>query len=294
MSTHTLSSDANRASACFVDVFCLATVSTRYGLRVVNTRNDVTIGMRPASGSASGSAPAEWRVSDGLTGYDEALAAMAARAGAIARGEAPELVRLLEHPPLYTSGTSAKPADLIEARFPVYTAGRGGQFTYHGPGQRVGYVMLDLKRRTPDVRRFVATVEEWIIRTLAAFNVRGERRDDRIGVWVRRPDKGEGFEDKIAAIGIRVQRWVTLHGFALNVEPELSHFTGIVPCGVSEARYGVTSLADLGLPVSMPEVDMILRKTFEGLFGATVDVQTVASTENSSPRRMSASSSEPA
>jgi lipoyl(octanoyl) transferase len=294
MSTHTLSSDANRASAYFVDVSRLAPVSTRYGLRVVNTRSDVTIGMRPAPGSASGSAPAEWRVSDGLTGYDEALAAMAARAAAIARGEAPELVWLLEHPPLYTSGTSAKPADLIEARFPVYTAGRGGQFTYHGPGQRVGYVMLDLKRRTPDVRRFVATVEEWIIRTLAAFNVRGERRDDRIGVWVRRPDKGEGFEDKIAAIGIRVQRWVTLHGFALNVEPELSHFAGIVPCGVSEARYGVTSLADLGLPVSMPEVDTILRKTFEGLFGATADAQTVASTENSSPRRMSASSSEPA
>ena len=193
-----------------------------------------------------------------------------------------------------TSGTSAKPADLIEARFPVYTAGRGGQFTYHGPGQRVGYVMLDLKRRTPDVRRFVATVEEWIIRTLAAFNVRGERRDDRVGVWVRRPDKGDGFEDKIAAIGIRIQRWVTLHGFALNVEPELSNFTGIVPCGVSEARYGVTSLADLGLPVSKPEDDKILRKTYEGLFGATVDVQTVASTENSSPRRMSASSSEPA
>ncbi len=141
--------------------------------------------------------------------------------------------------------------------------------TYHGPGQRVAYVMLDLKRRGPDVRRFVATLEEWIIRTLAAFNVRGERREDRIGVWVRRPDKGDGCEDKIAAIGIRVKQWVTLHGMALNVEPDLSHFSGIVPCGVSERRYGVTSLADLGIPVSMAEVDMVLRREFEGLFGAT-------------------------
>ena len=151
----------------------------------------------------------------------------------------------------------------------MHQVGRGGQFTYHGPGQRVAYVMLDLNRRKPDVRAFVATLEEWIIRTLAAFNVRGERRDDRIGVWVRRPDKGEGFEDKIAAIGIRVRKWVTLHGIALNVEPELSHFSGIVPCGVSERRYGVTSLADLGLPVTMAEVDMALRREFEALFGAT-------------------------
>src|SRR6202030_2722133 len=158
----------------------------------------------------------EWCVSDRLVDYEAALAAMTTRAAAIARGEAAELVWLLEHPPLYTSGTSAKPQELLEARFPVYVAGRGGQFTYHGPGQRVGYVMLDLKRRAPDVRRFVATIEEWIIRTLAAFNVRGERRDDRIGVWVRRLDKGDGYEDKIAAIGIRIQRWVTLHGFALN------------------------------------------------------------------------------
>jgi len=271
-------------------MFRLDTVSTRYGYRVVNTRGDLTIGMRPAPGSP----PVEWRVSEGLIDYEDALATMTARAGAIARGEAPELVWLIEHPPLYTSGTSSRPADLIEARFPVHTAGRGGQFTYHGPGQRVGYVMLDLKRRALDVRRFVATVEEWIIRTLAAFNVRGERRDDRIGVWVRRPDKGDGFEDKIAAIGIRVQRWVTLHGFALNIEPDLSHFAGIVPCGVSEQRYGVTSFADLGLPLSMPEVDMILRDRFEALFGTTSDAQTVRSTENSSPRRISASSSEPA
>jgi lipoyl(octanoyl) transferase len=223
--------------------------------------------------------------------YDAALAAMTLRAEAIARGDAPELVWLLEHPALYTAGTSARPAELIEARFPVHTTGRGGQFTYHGPGQRVGYVMLDLKRRAPDVRRFVATLEEWLIGTLAAFNVRGERREDRVGVWVPRPDKGKGFEDKIGAIGIRVRHWVTLHGFALNVEPELSHFAGIVACGVTDACYGVTSLADLGRTVSMPEVDMALRETFAPLFGATVDGQTVPSTENSSsPRRILTSS----
>ena len=216
---------------------------------------------------------------------------MDARVEAIARGEARELVWLLEHPPLYTAGTSSQPQELIEARFPVHAAGRGGQFTYHGPGQRVGYVMLDLKRRAPDVRRFVATIEEWIIRTLAAFNVRGERRDDRIGVWVRRPDKGDGFEDKIAAIGIRVQRWVTLHGFALNIEPELSHFSGIVPCGVSDPRYGVTSLADLGLTASMPEVDMACAPRSRRCSAQPSTTQTVPSTENSSPRRRSASSS---
>ena len=219
---------------------------------------------------------------------------MAARAEAIAQGKARELIWLVEHPPLYTAGTSARPQELIEARFPVYTAGRGGQFTYHGPGQRVGYVMLDLKRRAPDVRRFVATIEEWIIRTLAAFEVRGERRDDRIGVWVRRPDKGAGAEDKIAAIGIRVQRWVTLHGFALNVAPDLSHFSGIVPCGVSDPRYGVTSLADLGVPVAMGDVDSALRAEFEKLFGATAEAQKFASTENNSPGRRSAKSSAPA
>jgi lipoyl(octanoyl) transferase len=254
---------------------------------VVNTRSDLTIGLSPPSGSP----PVEWLVSDGPVDYERALATMSGRAQAIASGESPELVWLVEHPPLYTAGTSSRPQELIEARFPVHVAGRGGQFTYHGPGQRVGYVMLDLKRRTPDVRRFVATIEQWVIRTLAAFNVRGERRDDRIGVWVRRPDKGEGFEDKIAAIGIRVQRWVTLHGFALNIEPDLSHFSGIVPCGVSDRRYGVTSLADLGLTVSMPEVDMALRTAFEPLFGATSDAQTVPRTENNSPGRRNASSS---
>jgi lipoyl(octanoyl) transferase len=200
---------------------------------------------------------------------------MNARVTAIAAGNAPELAWLIEHPPLYTAGTSARPAELIEARFPVHAAGRGGQFTYHGPGQRVAYVMLDLNRRKPDVRAFVATLEEWIIRTLARFNVRGERREDRIGVWVRRPDKGEGREDKIAAIGIRVRHWVSLHGIALNVAPDLSHFSGIVPCGVSEPRYGVTSLADLGLLVSMAEVDMALRAEFEALFGATTSAQTL-------------------
>ncbi len=254
---------------------------------MVNTRNNLVIGLsRPA-----GLPPVEWRVSDAIVDYDSALATMNARAEAIARDEQPELIWLLEHPPLYTAGTSAQPHELIEQRFPVHVAGRGGQFTYHGPGQRVGYVMLDLKRRTPDVRRFVATIEEWIIRTLASFNVRGERRDDRIGVWVRRPDKGEGFEDKIAAIGIRVRHWVTLHGFALNIEPDLSHFSGIVPCGVADRRFGVTSLADLGLTVSMPEVDIALRATFEPLFGATRDAQAVRSTENSSPGLRSASSS---
>jgi len=208
-------------------------------------------------------------VDDALVPYHNALAVMDARAAAIADGAARELVWLIEHPPLYTAGTSAKPGDLIVGRFPVHAAGRGGQFTYHGPGQRVAYVMLDLKRRGPDIRRFVTTLEEWIIRSLAAFNIAGERRDDRIGVWVRRPDKGAGHEDKIAAIGIRVKRWVSLHGIALNVDCDLSHFAGIVPCGIADTRYGVTSLLDLGRPVSMAEVDIVLRREFEPLFGPT-------------------------
>jgi lipoyl(octanoyl) transferase len=218
-------------------------------------------------------APVEWRLDEGLGGslvpYAQALATMEERAAAVAGGTAPELAWLIEHPPLYTAGTSAKASDLLEARFPVHRTGRGGQFTYHGPGQRVAYLMLDLRRRGTDLRRYVATLEEWMIRTLAAFNIRGERREDRIGVWVRRPDKGKGREDKIAAIGIRVKRWVTLHGVALNVEPELAHFSGIVPCGVAGERYGVTSLVDLGVPVTMPEVDMVLRREFEALFGPT-------------------------
>ncbi len=245
----------------------------------VGFRNDLDVMPSPTT-----AAPVEWRVDDSRVPYEQAVAAMQARAAAIAAGHEPELVWLLEHPPLYTAGTSAKPEQLIEARFPVFESGRGGQMTYHGPGQRVAYVMLNLRRRGPDVRRFVTTLEEWIIRTLSRFNVRGERREDRIGVWVRRPDKGQengqAYEDKIAAIGIRVTQWVTLHGMALNVDPDLSHFSGIVPCGVSEQRYGVTSLADLGIPVSMAQVDMILRQEFEALFGAAD--YAVASTENTS------------
>jgi lipoyl(octanoyl) transferase len=228
---------------------------------VVNGRDDLTIGL------PRGPAPVEWRASGGLVDYAAAIAVMDARAAAVADGSASELVWLIEHPPLYTAGTSAKPEELIEARFPVHATGRGGQLTYHGPGQRVVYVMFDLKRRGPDVRRFVATLEEWIIRTLAAFGVTGERREDRIGVWVQRPDKGIGREDKIAAIGIRIKRWVTLHGLALNVDCDLSHYSGIVPCGVAEPRYGVTSLADLGVQSTMAEIDKTLRREFEPLFG---------------------------
>jgi lipoyl(octanoyl) transferase len=229
---------------------------------MATARNEVMIGHDAAS------APVEWRISNGLVAYEAALAAMDARAAAVADHTALELVWLLEHPPLYTAGTSAKPEELIAPPFPVHAAGRGGQITYHGPGQRVVYLMLDLKRRGPDVRRFVATLEEWIIRSLAHFNVVGERREDRIGVWVRRPDKGGGREDKIAAIGIRIKRWVTLHGVALNIDCDLSHYAGIVPCGISEPHYGVTSLADLGLEVTTAEVDAVLRREFERLFGA--------------------------
>ena len=254
---------------------------------MVNRRGDLALGLHPAAGTPA----VEWRISDQAVDYQSALATMSARAAAIARGEAPELVWLLEHPPLYTAGTSARPDQLLDERFPVHSVGRGGQFTYHGPGQRIGYVMLDLKRRVPDIRRFVASIEEWLIWTLSGFNVQGERRDDRVGVWVRRPDKGDGFEDKIAAIGIRVQHWVTLHGFALNVDPELGHFSGIVPCGVADHRYGITSLADLGIVAPMPEIDLMLRAAFEPLFGATGEAQDVGSTENNSPRRRSASSS---
>jgi lipoyl(octanoyl) transferase len=211
----------------------------------------------------------EWRISDAPIPYPDAVAAMEARVADIAAQKAPELVWLLEHPPLYTSGTSGKAGDLLDPRFPMFETGRGGQLTYHGPGQRVAYVMLDLKRRRPDVRAFVASLEEWIIRTLSAFNVRGERREDRVGVWVPRPDKGPGHEDKIAAIGVRLRRWVSFHGIAINVEPELSHFSAIVPCGVADVRYGVTSLVDLGLPVTMEDVDVALRQAFEDVFGGT-------------------------
>jgi lipoyl(octanoyl) transferase len=210
----------------------------------------------------------EWRISDSQVAYPEAVAAMEARVAEIAAGRAPELVWLVEHPPLYTSGTSGKASDLLEPRFPVFATGRGGQLTYHGPGQRVAYAMLDLKRRRPDVRAYVAGLEEWIIRTLAAFNVRGERREDRVGVWVKRPDKGAGFEDKIAAIGVRLKRWVSFHGIAINVEPDLSHFDAIVPCGVADPRYGVTSLAELGHILTMADVDIALRQAFTEVFGA--------------------------
>jgi lipoyl(octanoyl) transferase len=211
----------------------------------------------------------EWRVSDAPVPYPEAVDWMESRVAAIAAGDAPELVWLLEHPPLYTRGTSGSEGDLLEARFPLFSTGRGGQVTYHGPGQRVAYVMLDLKRRKPDVRAYVAGLEAWIIRTLDAFNVRGERREDRVGVWVKRPDKGLDHEDKIAAIGVRLRRWVSFHGISINVEPDLSHFEAIVPCGVVDPRYGVTSLADLGHPVSMTDVDIALRQAFVEVFGPT-------------------------
>jgi lipoyl(octanoyl) transferase len=232
---------------------------------MVNDRQ--TLDLTPFAGPAGGGT-VEWRISDAPVPYPEAVAAMEARAADIAAHRAGELVWLLEHPPLYTSGTSGKAADLLDPRFPMFATGRGGQITYHGPGQRVAYVMLDLKLRRPDVRAYVASLEEWIIRTLAAFNVRGERREDRVGVWVSRPDKGEGFEDKIGAIGVRLRRWVSFHGISINVEPDLTHFDAIVPCGVADPRYGVTSLVDLGRPVSMADVDIALRQAFGQVFGA--------------------------
>jgi lipoyl(octanoyl) transferase len=209
----------------------------------------------------------EWQVAAGLTPYPEAVAFMEARAAAIADGQARELVWLVEHPPIYTAGTSAKDSDLVDARFPVFRTGRGGQFTYHGPGQRVGYVMLDLKRRKPDVRAYVRDLEEWLIRALARFNVKGERRDGRVGIWVAREPhrKIGGREDKVAAIGVRVRRWVTFHGVSLNVDPDLTHFAGIVPCGIRE--HGVTSLHDLGLPVTMADTDVALKAAFAEVFG---------------------------
>ncbi|MDU8911965.1 lipoyl(octanoyl) transferase LipB [Aestuariicoccus sp. MJ-SS9] len=209
----------------------------------------------------------EWITTDGLTDYDEAVAFMEARAAAIAAGEAEECVWLVEHPPLYTAGTSARPADLKDPdRFPVHTSKRGGQYTYHGPGQRVAYVMLNVGKRGRDVRCFVQDLERWVIAALAEFNVTGHIRDGRVGVWVERPEKprtvtGRVAEDKIAAIGIRLRKWVSFHGISINVEPDLSHFDGIVPCGITE--YGVTSLVDLGLPVTMADLDVALRRSFD-------------------------------
>ncbi|NOD30136.1 lipoyl(octanoyl) transferase LipB [Ruegeria atlantica] len=213
----------------------------------------------------------EWKITDGLTSYDDAVASMEARVAAIANGEAEECVWLLEHPPLYTAGTSARIEDLTDPdRFPVYASKRGGEYTYHGPGQRVAYVMLDLNKRGRDVRQFVKQLETWVISALAEFNVQGEIRDGRVGVWVRRDDKpltatGKPAEDKIAAIGLRLRKWVSFHGISVNVEPDLEHFSGIVPCGISE--YGVTSLVDLGLPVTMADLDAALKKTFADVFG---------------------------
>jgi lipoyl(octanoyl) transferase len=212
----------------------------------------------------------EWRVLDGLASYAETLAAMEARVALIAAGTAPEAVWLLEHPPLYTAGTSAKVEDLVEPdRFEVHVAGRGGQYTYHGPGQRVAYVMLDLNKRGRDVRKFVCALEAWVIKTLAEFNVTGERRQGRVGVWVVRPDRkgpdGQPAEDKIAAIGVKLRKWVSFHGISINVEPDLSHFSGIVPCGIAD--HGVTSLVDLGLPVTIDDLDVALRRQFDVVFG---------------------------
>ena len=211
-----------------------------------------------------------WLTSDGLTPYDDAVREMEARAEAIRGGTADEAIWLVEHPPLYTAGTSAKPADLTDPeRFPVFQSKRGGEYTYHGPGQRVAYVMLDVGERGRDVRRFVGQIEQWVIAALAEFNVTGERRDGRVGVWVPRPDlpanaDGSPREDKIAAIGIRIRRWVSFHGLSINVEPDLSHYDGIVPCGIRD--HGVTSLVDLGLPVTLADVDVALKKTFSSVF----------------------------
>lgn len=222
-------------------------------------------------------APVEWLVAEGLTPYPQALAFMEERADSIRRGEAGELVWLVEHPPLYTAGTSAKLSDLIEPeRFPVFDAGRGGEYTYHGPGQRVAYVMLDLKTRREDVRAFVGALEAWIIGALKEFGITGEVREDRVGVWVRRPDRPEiapgiPAEDKIAAIGIRLRKWVSFHGISLNVEPDLLHFSGIVPCGIT--GYGVTSLVDLGLPVAMADADLALKNAFEPVFGLATETR---------------------
>ncbi len=214
----------------------------------------------------------EWIISSEPVAYDAAVAAMEDRAAAIAEGRAGEAVWLLEHPPLYTAGTSARREDLVDpGRFPVHETRRGGQYTYHGPGQRVAYVMLDLNRRGRDVRAFVRSLEDWVIATLAEFGVRGERREGRVGVWVVRPDRPPGpdgapREDKIAAIGVRLRRWVSFHGISINVDPDLSHFEGIVPCGI--LGHGVTSLVDLGLPVTMADLDMALRRTFDAAIGA--------------------------
>jgi len=222
--------------------------------------------------TAQNTPPTDWVISDKPVDYDAAVCFMEARVAAIDAGEAGELVWLLEHPPLYTAGTSAKPADLLAPeRFPVYTSGRGGQYTYHGPGQRVVYVMLDLTRRGRDVRAFVSALENWVIETLRLFNIHGETRQSRVGVWVVRSERGLAREDKIAALGIRLRKWISLHGLSINVDPDLSHFDGIRPCGIS--GHGVTSLADLGHPVSMSALDRALMTSFEARFGPLRELQ---------------------
>jgi lipoyl(octanoyl) transferase len=244
----------------------LAAATKHFKSAVMNTPRDA---LACAKHRLHSPQPVEWRIEPGLTPYDEAVAFMEARVAAIAAGEAPELVWLVEHPALYTAGTSADAKDLVAPdRFPVFKTGRGGQYTYHGPGQRVAYVMLDLTKRGQDIRCFVSALEDWLIATLDRFNVKGERREDRVGVWVRRPEKAAGAEDKIAAIGIRVRKWVTFHGISLNVEPDLEHFTGIVPCGVTQ--HGVTSLVDLGLPVTMADADIALKAAWQEIFGPAV------------------------
>lgn len=245
-------------------------------------RNDAATVCRPRADDAFGmraphdAPPVVWRPRVGLLDYEQTVAEMTALARRIATGAAPETVWLLEHPAIYTAGASAKDADLLDPRLPVYRSGRGGQFTWHGPGQRVAYVMLDLSRRRRDVRAFVRALEAWLIAALAQFGVIGERRDGRVGVWTPRPDKPRGpdgamAEDKIAAIGVRLGNWVSFHGVALNVAPDLAHFAGIAPCGVREAHLGVTSLADLGVAAGMAATDAALRASFEQIFGPTAD-----------------------
>jgi lipoyl(octanoyl) transferase len=214
-------------------------------------------------GARTAEHPIEWRISNHPVAYPDALAAMEERVEAIRAGRATELCWLLEHPPLYTAGTSARAEDLLApTRFPVFSAGRGGQYTYHGPGQRVAYLMLDLQRRGPDLRAYIWRLEEWVIRTLEQLNLRGQRRQGRVGIWLTKPD---GTEAKIAAIGVRIRRWVTFHGIAINLDPDLEHFTGIVPCGIR--GFGVTSFADLGLTTSMAELDSVLIDRFGAVFG---------------------------
>lgn len=236
-----------------------------------NTRNSLTGTMLPAKPSP----PVEWISTSPLVPYEVALSAMDRRAAEIASGRAGECVWLLEHPPIYTAGSRARGQDLVDPhRFPVHQTGRGGELTYHGPGQRIAYIMVDLKRRHPDIRRYIATLEQLIINSLKQVGVKGDRRENRVGVWVERPDRprlpsGETAEDKIAAIGVRVRKWITMHGISVNISPDLSHYGGIVPCGVTD--HGVTSLEDLGISAPMAEFDDVLRREFEQLFGASAD-----------------------